>query len=111
MSEIIGNGKLKYPIGLITADEVRLAGGKSDSDYKNDKYYLYWGNNSFSTITPAYTGIYGDYLYYVYNSLYISTISAPSSSNTRPVINLKANTKIVSGNGTTDSPFEITLGN
>ena len=29
----------------------------------------------------------------------------------RPVINLKANTKIVRGEGTKDNPFEIALGN
>ncbi len=36
-----GNGKLKYPIGLITADEVAFAGGKYNTNNKN--YYLYTG--------------------------------------------------------------------
>ena len=36
-----GNGKLSYPIGLITADEVNMAGGYN---YLNNKsYYLYTG--------------------------------------------------------------------
>ena len=34
-----GNGALTYPVGLITADEVAMAGGKSGSN--NSTYYLY----------------------------------------------------------------------
>ena len=40
-----GNGKSLYPIGLITADEVRLAGGSvaigSATGKVNKDYYLY----------------------------------------------------------------------
>jgi len=111
LSNTIGNGKLKYPIGLITADEVSLAGGKSDASYANNKYFLYWNGNSFLTMTPYYSNLYGENIFYVYSSTYLSSISANSKINVRPVINLKANTKIVSGEGTTDSPFEITLQN
>ena len=35
-----GNGKLSYPIGLITADEVNMAGARSS----NQSYYLYTGD-------------------------------------------------------------------
>ena len=42
-----GNGALTYPIGLITADEVALAGGSSF----NLNYYLYLGLN-YWTLTP-----------------------------------------------------------
>ena len=37
-----GNGKLSYPVGLITADEVNMAG--ADNQYNsNQSYYLYTG--------------------------------------------------------------------
>lgn len=41
----IGNKNLEYPIGLITADEVMLAGGgiPASWDSENQKYYLYKG--------------------------------------------------------------------
>jgi len=39
VSETNGNGKLKYPISLLTADEIMLAGGRLYSS--NSKYYLY----------------------------------------------------------------------
>ena len=36
-----GNGTLTYPVGLITADEVAMAGGKFGSSNGNSSYYLY----------------------------------------------------------------------
>ena len=44
------NKKLKYPVGLITADEVVLAGGTINTG--NQKYYLYTGQGSW-TMTPS----------------------------------------------------------
>ena len=38
--EVTGNGDLSYPIGLVTTDEVVLAGGYDDG---NSGYYLYTG--------------------------------------------------------------------
>ena len=47
--ELIGNGDFSYPIGLVTADEVVLAGGYSTS---NSGYYLYTGNY-YWTMSPG----------------------------------------------------------
>ena len=47
--ERIGNGDLTYPVALITADEVALAGGKIN--LKNENFYLQ-SNYDFYTITP-----------------------------------------------------------
>ncbi len=44
-----GNNALNYPVGLITADEVALAG--SVYNVMNSKYYLYTAN-SLWTLTP-----------------------------------------------------------
>ena len=46
-----GNGALTYPVGLINADEVTLAGGYLKTT--NTKYYLYNGL-SYYTMTPYY---------------------------------------------------------
>ena len=46
-----GNAKLTYPVALITADEVALAGGKYNT--KNENYYLRT-NGYFWTMTPSY---------------------------------------------------------
>ena len=47
-----GNKALDYPIGLITADEVKYAGsGRSSAN--NNKYFLYTGNN-YWTMTPSW---------------------------------------------------------
>ena len=45
-----GNNALNYPVGLITADEVALAG--SVYNVMNSKYYLYTAN-SLWTLTPS----------------------------------------------------------
>ncbi len=106
-----GNGSLVYPVGLITADEVNLAGGKyynTDSSSVNQKYYLFNGN-SYWTMTP-------------YNN--DSTSSAPpvfSVSDTggnlgtyyvgnegslAPVINIsKEYIKTMIGSGTMEDPY------
>ena len=39
VSNSIGNGKLTYPVGLLTVDEVMYAGGKRLTG--NSTYYLY----------------------------------------------------------------------
>ena len=40
VSDTIGNGKLKYPIGMITADELRFAGGSFDGSTYAEHYYF-----------------------------------------------------------------------
>ena len=47
--EVIGNSDLTYPIGLITTDEVYLAGGFGAENYD---YYLYTGD-SYWTMSPV----------------------------------------------------------
>jgi len=100
--EVVGNGNLKYPIGLINSDEVYIAGGNNS----NNKYYLYSGN-SYWTLSPR-----------IYNGTYpiLGTVnssgSAYSNSNVinthsvRPVINLRANS-LKFGSGTWDNPWRV----
>ena len=83
-----GNAKLKYPVALITADEVALAGGKYNM--KNQDYYLRT-NGYFWTMTPSSFG--ASYaLAYVYGVNPAGELSnwyfVTSSLGVRAVINL-----------------------
>ena len=106
------NGNLKYPIGLLTADEVSFAGA-----YKylktNTSYYLY--NPSITShwwLSSSYR--YNDsnaFEWFVHWSAGgISNFSvANGGSAFRPVINLKSNVLINSGSGTSEDPYTVKL--
>ncbi|MEI3508312.1 MAG: hypothetical protein V8R01_04220 [Bacilli bacterium] len=51
VSSTTGNGALTYPVGLITADEVNMAGGKTSA--QNLLYYLYSGT-TYWTMSPSH---------------------------------------------------------
>ena len=102
-------GTYVQKVGLITADEVALAGGLYDSS--NTSYYLY-NSESFATMTPA------DYLpngyllkadiFIVDNSGALKTASPTTEIGIRPVISLDPSLT-VSGSGTIDNPYTIDL--
>ena len=100
----IGNGALTYPIGLLTIDEVSLAGLTSESYYTNNNNYLYVGRSYF-TLSPAVylTDITG--VFYVHNH-YVLASSVGDGKDVRGVINLKPNTP-VTGTGSTLDPFIV----
>ena len=98
-----GNKVLTNPIGLITADEVSMAGGVYGQT--NQSYYLYT-NTNYWTISP--------YLFHSgsasvsrvdYNGQ-ISSNYVYNSNGVRPVINL-ASDVIISGIGTSDDPYVV----
>ena len=100
-----GNKALTYPIGLITKDEITYAGGYSGSENKN--YYLV-SDESFWTMTPAY--FYNSKLSSVFAVDYVGRpmiYLLSLTSNVRPVINLKADTLILSGDGTKTNPYLV----
>ena len=104
-----GNGDLTYPVALITADEVALAGGREG--LKNEDYYLRT-NNYYFTMTPSYFGAAYAYalVYIVYSSgelIHWSYVA--SSRGVRAVINLRSDVLISKGDGTTQNPFELAL--
>ena len=107
-SASIGNGKLTYPIGLLTMDEIWLAG--EDNDYEtsaNTTNYLY--NNSYWwSLSPyrffdgnasVWTARPGDGLYFddVVNSGY----------GARPAISLKPGQNFEYGNGSGANPYRF----
>ena len=99
-----GNGKLTYPVGLITADEVMLAGGNTDSN--NQSYYLYKGYYIWS-LTPYYSGGYSS-VFILSNAGRLSDDDVDSTDNVAPVINLSAEyCQTLSGTGTITDPFRV----
>ena len=99
-----GNGALTYPIGLITADEVMLAGGTT-SVSGNNKYYLYT-NSSYWTMSPYYYFSWA-FVFYVSPNGRLNYYTVDDAYGVRPVVNLKADTQFSSGNGTSETPFVV----
>ena len=98
-----GNNMLSYPIGLITVDEVIYAGGNAAN--VNSSYYLY-ENIDYWTMSPLY------YEYEAFGSIvrnmgYLYYNNVVSTAGVRPVINLKPNVEITSGDGTQSNPYVI----
>ena len=102
---INGNGALKYPVGLITADEMAYAGGVYNT--RNSSFYLYTGQTYWS-LSPHYSdssdalGFYltsvgnlnGDYVNYSYG--------------VRPSVSLQPGIAMTGGgSGTAADPFVI----
>ena len=102
-----GNGKLTYPVGLITLDEIMYAGGKSSTN--NSTYYLYT-NQPYWALSP-----------YNFNNIIACEIHVGSTGsinynnvNTtyglRPVVSLdssNSSTAVASGDGTQTNPYII----
>lgn len=101
------NAKLDYSISLITADEVSMAGGSFGKTNKN--YYLY--NNQYTwTLSPSdfYSNRSAVCIWYIDMSGNLNDGNSSSSMfGIRPVINLKQDIEIISGDGTSISPYVI----
>lgn len=103
-SSTLGNGSLTYPVGLITIDEVAMAGGYFATDNKN--YYLYTGT-FYYTMTPNFFRSTGTaFVFIVNNTGKFPNSSIGSTAYIRPVINLNGNVKL-SGTGTYDNVYEV----
>ena len=101
------SAKLNYPVALITADEMAMAGGVFDTS--NTNYYLYNGQYQWS-LSPGY--FYPDvsdaYVWRVNPSGSLDPWHGVANSfEVRPVINLKADTLITKGDGTALNPYVV----
>ena len=106
------SAKLDYPVGLILADEVAFAGGRAyyNGAYSpNSNYYLYNGEY-FWTLSPSRFEIYNANAY-VWNVMPSGSLdpwySVSPSIGVRPVINLRADTAITKGDGSSLNPFVV----
>lgn len=113
-----GNKALTYPIGLITIDEVMLAGhagGIVNGNYSNGKpnlnYYLS-SSKEFWTMTPA--GYYIPYFQVLQSKCFSTENGHKSIDDTdtrislgnKPVINIRSDVTIT-GSGTMSDPYVV----
>ena len=102
------NAKLYYPISLITADEIAMAGAIWNT--ANNNYYLYNGEYfwtlSPSHFSPKYT--HADNWSVDSSGRIIWNITT-YLMGARPVINLKPDVTILSGDGTSIAPYKIVI--
>ncbi len=94
-----GNGALTYPAGLLTADEIRLAGGNSNTYYLYTGQY-YWALSPSNFSTNAFN-------FGVYSDGDLSTYGVYRSYSVRPSISLAPGTRYIDGDGTALNPYVI----
>ena len=113
-----GNGQLKYPIALMTADEVAFAGGVYNTKLSSPYAWYYTnsaGNSIIAgsgwwTMSPgSYASVAGVWAVYTSSdagSLNVRNVGAMNGLNVRPVISISKCAK-VTGTGTSTDPYEI----
>ena len=99
-----GNGSLTYPVGLITADEIAMAGGVDGSS--NSSYYLYTNQNYWSGPSYFNGSTTRAFEFYVGFSGGINSYIVYSNYGARPVISLSSEAKLT-GDGTWNNVFEV----
>ena len=106
------SAKLNYPVALITADEVAMAGGRAyyNGAYSpNSNYYLYNGKYFWSLSPSNFASDYSIarvWLVMPSGSLY-PWYDVTNSLGVRPVINLRADAQITKGDGSFLNPFVV----
>ncbi len=98
-----GNGALMYPVGLLSMDELILAGGWNKA---NNSYYLYTGQiwwtsspNRFENSLASGCIVYNDG-----SAAYRNSVNGVYG--VRPVLNLKAEV-LKNGDGTMNNPYRL----
>ena len=122
----LGNHNLAYPVGLLTAQDVVLAGGylSSDSDLdeyeggkygmNNESYFLYTGLN-YWTMSPYSNSASEPKMVYVNKNGKLAAAKVKTDDPNEslpeyyviPVISLKADVTIASGHGTSKDPYIV----
>ena len=99
-----GNGALTYPVGLITADEVAMAGGVYGSN--NSSYYLYTNQNYWTGSPSNFSSGGFAYEFRVYYSGNLSNYNVSDYIGARPVVSLSSKAKL-SGSGTYNDVYTV----
>ena len=99
-----GNGKLSYPVGLISADEITFAGlpaGKT-----NNSFYLYTGDYYWAGSPSEFRG--GNYAYgfYVFDGGYLYFGYVGGICGVRGVVSLSSESKLL-GSGTYNDVYTV----
>ena len=110
-----GNGKLTYPIALMTADEISYAGGLYGTNAPT--WYYYNSANGSSTgstwwwlLSPNFWDGSRAGVFFVGGSSFPGSFSGDyvgNTGNVRPAISLKSCIKYSTGNGSASDPYTI----
>lgn len=101
VSDKVGNGKLKYPAGLLTADEYVYSGGSVSATSNIFTTFLI---GQYYTMSPQ-----SDNNIYIVSKtgLGISTVDNSKDYATVPIISLNSKAIVIHGDGSQESPYEI----
>ena len=110
-----GNGKLEYPIALMTADEIAYAGGVAYEDapmwyYTNSSLESSTGSTFWWSLSPSYWSGYYSGVWDVHGSNlpgFLSGDDVSSAFGVRPAISIKSDALWSSGDGSPENPYEI----
>ena len=100
----MGNKALEYPVGLITADEVAMAGGVVGAG--NSSYYLYTNQIYWSGSPYNFSSSGGTREFIAISSGYLDHSSVNIYRGARPVISLSSSVKL-SGSGTYNDVYVV----
>ena len=105
VSNETGNGKLTYPVALLTADEATLA-GHGTSGYSNTSYL--YTNNWYWLLSPNYFDFNAAYEFYVYSSGILYNGGVYTAGGVRPSVSLAPGTMVSEdGDGSQNSPYVV----
>ena len=108
------NAKLDYPVSLMTADEIAFAGGVAFQTM-NTPYAWFISNSVGTQVSTSWWSLSPYYWYggrafvWYWNSVfaYLNYYLVDPSPAVRPAISLKSCIKYSTGDGTSESPYEI----
>ena len=98
-----GNGKLTYPVALLTVDEINMAGG---AGFSNSSYYLYTGQTWWS-LSPYYYYYNHAYGFRVGSAGYLNHYYVDNTGGVRPSVSLAPGMMVVNGDGSSERPYEV----
>ena len=101
-----GNGALTYPVGLLTVDEIILAGGR---DSQSPDCYLYT-NQTWWPLSPYHLTHIGVAMFDVTDIDNLLNALVSNKYGVRPSISLKSGVKIADGgDGSSATPYEFVV--
>ena len=103
-SSLIGNGKLTYPVGLLTADEIWISGMRTSGGNN----YLTIANTWWWSLSPNNFGNGYALVWDVYPAFgLVSGSVVYSGDGARPALSLKPGQNFEYGNGTGNNPYRF----
>ena len=102
-----GNRKLTYPVGLLSLDEVNLAGATWSNSDSNSNYYLYT-NRDYWLLSPSFWLRSVDAgVLYVNSVGNVGNYVVPSMYGVRPALTIAPSAPLLSGDGSQNNPYVI----